>query len=81
MDRELLGRDSGTGRVPFDYQNTATLDCPNVLNIGIKGDPKAIFDAVNVYFENRSGSDYAGEADLDGDGQSEKVFLCSFRGE
>jgi hypothetical protein len=60
--------------ISFDYENTVELDCPNVLNIGIVGDSKAIFDAIDVYFENRGGAYSAGEADLDGDGQVENVY-------
>lgn len=64
--------------IEFDYENAAVFDCPNVLNIEIKGDPTVIFDATDSYFENRSGANSAGEADLDGDSQAEKVYyVCS----
>ena len=60
--------------ITFDYGNVAVFDCPNILNIGIKGDSKKIFDSADAYFENRNGADSAGQADLDSDGQAEKVY-------
>lgn len=58
----------------FDYENAIVFDCPDVLNIEISGDSKAILSEINAYFEERVGAFRVGAANLDGDGQEETVY-------
>ena len=58
----------------YDYDNTVKMDSPNLLNIKIEGDSEDIFEAVERYFDRRGGAYSLGEADLDGDKESEMVY-------
>jgi len=60
--------------ISYDYKKTAKFNSPNLLNIELIGDQKSIMDSVDAYFKNRNNAHVAGESDLDGDGQIEKVY-------
>jgi len=60
--------------ITYDYKKTAKFNSPNLLNIEVTGDQESIMDSVDTYFKNRNNAHEAGESDLDGDGQIEKVY-------
>lgn len=67
--------------ITYDYKTTAKFDSPNLLNIELTGNQDTIINQVDQYFENRNNGHQAGEADLDGDGQIEKVYYVFHAGD